>query len=81
MEEDDKIQKEFLNKIKNKSDYNTLLNYYNINKDKIDLNKNDQDKRKPLIHCITSKNYDAVKFLLENETVDKNISDSVRLLK
>jgi ankyrin repeat protein len=70
------VPKELLNKIKTKSNYKTLEEYYNNNKDSLDLNQQDEDKRTPLIHAIVNKNYEAVKFLLENN-VDVSKTDSV----
>ncbi len=69
------IYKELLIKIK-KSNYNALETFYSNYKEQLDLNQIDDDKRTPLIHAIVSKNYDAVKFLLEHN-VHSNKSDSV----
>jgi ankyrin repeat protein len=71
-------QDEFLNKIRLKENYSNILKYYTENKLEIDLNKSDPDKRTPLINAVTSKNFDAVKFLLEKENnVKINKADSV----
>jgi ankyrin repeat protein len=69
---------EFLNKVKVKENYSNLSKFYFDNKELIDLDSYDNDKRTPLITSVTSKNFDAVKFLLENN-INVNKSDSVNI--
>jgi hypothetical protein len=75
----EKCQQEFLKKIKTKSNYREISEYYEKNKADIDINENDADKRRPLVHAIISKNYDAVKFLLSLPDLKTDITDSVRI--
>jgi ankyrin repeat protein len=77
--EEKTLQKEFLQKIKTKSNLKELSEFYQQNSPYIDINEIDSDKRSPLAHAILSKNYDAVKFLLSLKNLNSNTKDSVNI--
>lgn len=72
-------QKIFLSKIRYKEKYADLEKYYLQNKESINLIEKDDDKNTPLITSVTSKNYDAVRFICERiNKEDINMQNSVR---
>jgi hypothetical protein len=77
MEKKEKCQNDFLKMIRTKSNFHELKEFYEKNLDDIDINYIDSDKRRPLMHAILAKNYDAVKFLFSCENIQKDIIDSV----
>lgn len=73
-------QKMFLSKIHYKEKYEHLERYYLQYKEEINLTERDDDKNTPLIISVTSKNYDAVRFICEKiNKEDINMQNSVRI--